>query len=161
MSDIDTFVKLAGVESESTKKGHEKEIDVLSWSWGASNNSSLGGGGSGKSRGKGTPSDLSFTHRYDKASPILAAKCAKGEHFDTVVLTARQAGGGQQEFLKITLSEAIITSVNPAAGGGGEIVEAVSMGYNKIKYEYKPMDAKGGLGGAVNFEWDVAKGVVA
>jgi type VI secretion system secreted protein Hcp len=160
MAGTDSFLKLDKVQSESTKKGHEKEIDVLSWSWGATNASSLGGGGSGLSRGKAIPSDMQFTHRYDSASPTIAQKCANGSHFDTALLTCRQAGGEQQEFLKVTLTHAIITSVQPTSHEGGEVVEAVSMSFNKIKYEYKPMDATGKLGGAIVFEWDVAAQVV-
>jgi type VI secretion system secreted protein Hcp len=161
MAGIDSFLKLDKVTSESTKKGHEKEIDVLSWTWGASNASSLGGGGSGLSRGKAVPNDFHITHRYDSASPTIAQKCANGSHFDTAVVTCRQAGGDQQEFLKITMSHVIITNVSPAASEGGEIVEAVSMMYNKVKYEYKPMDATGKLGGAIVFEWDVSAQTVS
>jgi type VI secretion system secreted protein Hcp len=160
MAGIDSFMKLDKVQSESTKKGHEKEIDVLSWTWGVSNSSSLGGGGSGLSRGKAMPAELHFTHRYDSASPTIAQKCANGSHFDTALLTCRQAGGEQQEFLKVTLTHAIITNVSPAASEGGEVIEAVSMMYNKVKYEYKPMDSTGKLGGAIVFEFDVAAGTV-
>lgn len=160
MAGIDSFLKLDKVTSESTKKGHEKEIDVLSWQWGAKNESSLGGGGSGLSRGKAVPDVLMIEHRYDSASPTIAQKCANGSHFDTAVLTCRQAGGEQQEFLKITMSHVIITSVEPRAADGGEVTEAVQMMYNKIKYEYKPMDSGGKLGGAIVFEWDVAAQVV-
>lgn len=150
----DTHIKFDGVEGEATHKDHKGEIEVLSWSWNVTNNNLGSGGGSGK--GKANPGDFVFTHTYDKASPILAKQSAAGKHFKTVVLTARKAGEGQKDFLKVTMKEVFITAVSPSGGHGGEIVENVAMSYKDIEFEYKPQDDKGGLGGAVKFGWDVA-----
>jgi len=150
----DTHIKFDGVEGEATHKDHKGEIEVLSWSWNVTNNNQGIGTGSGK--GKANPGDFVFTHTFDKASPILAKQAASGKHFKTVVLTARKAGEGQKDFLKVSLKEAFITAVSPSGGHGGEIIENVSMSYKDIEFEYKPQDDKGGLGGAVKFGWDVA-----
>ncbi len=68
------------------------------------------GGGSGK--GKAEPGDFNFMHIYDKASPVLAKNCAAGKHFSDVVLTARKAGEGQKDFLKVTMKEVFVTSLS-------------------------------------------------
>lgn len=156
MADIDTHIKFDGVEGEATHKDHKGEIEVLSWNWHVSNANTggLSGGGSGK--GKATPGELSFVHGYDKASPVLAKNCANGKHFPTVTLTARKAGEGQKDFLKVTMKEVFITNCAPAGSAGGDIVESVGMSYKDIEFEYKPQDDKGGLGGAVKFGWNVA-----
>lgn len=150
---IDTHIKFDGVEGESTHVDHKGEVEILSWTWGVSNASLASGGGSGK--GKASPGDLHFTHRYDKASPVLAKKCAQGVHFPTVVMTSRKAGEGQKDFLKVTMKEVFITSVQPSGSSGGDIAESVSMSYGLIEFAYKSQDAKGGLGGEVKFGWDV------
>jgi len=150
----DSHIKFDGVEGESTHKDHKGEIDVLSWSWNVSNNTSLAGGGSGK--GKANPGDFVFTHTYDKASPVLAKQCASGKHFKTVKLSARKAGEGQKDFLVVSMKEVFITAVSPSGGHGGEIIENVAFTYKDIEFEYKAQDDKGGLGGAVKFGWDVA-----
>ena len=150
---IDTHIKFDGVEGESTHVDHKGEVEVLSWTWGVSNASNVGGAGSGK--GKAAPGDLHFTHTYDKASPILAKKCAQGVHFPSVVVTARKSGEGQKDFLKITMKEVFISSVQSSGSSGGDIGESVSMSYGAIDFSYKPQDAKGGLGGEVKFGWDV------
>jgi len=31
---VDMFLKIDGVEGESRDETHQKEIDILSWSWG-------------------------------------------------------------------------------------------------------------------------------
>lgn len=150
---IDTHIKFDGVEGESAHEDHKKEIEVLSWSWGVSNASALSGGGSGK--GKAQPGDLNFAKLYDKASPVLAKKCAQGVHFPTVVLTARKSGEGQKDFFKATLKEVFITSVQNSAGGDGDIMETVSMSYAEIEFAYKAQDEKGGTTGEVKFGWNV------
>lgn len=150
---IDTHLKFDGVEGESTHQDHKGEVEILSWTWGVSNASHGAGGGSGK--GKATPGDFHFTHLYDKASPVLAKKCAQGAHFKDVVLTSRKAGEGQKDFLKITMKEVFITSVQPSGSSGGDLVESVSMSYGSIDFAYKPQDEKGGLGGEVKFGWEV------
>lgn len=150
---IDTHIKFDGVEGESSHKDHKGEIEVLSWTWGVSNASQSAGGGSGK--GKATPGDFHLTHRYDKASPVLSKRCADGKHFKEVVLTSRKAGEGQKDFLKVTMKEVFITSVQPSGSSGGDIVESVSMSYGAIDFAYKPQDDKGGLGGEVKFGWNV------
>jgi type VI secretion system secreted protein Hcp len=150
----DSHFKFDGVEGEATHKDHKGEIEVLSWSWNVSRTVALAGGGSG--RGKANPGDMNFTHHYDKASPVLAKHCASGKHFKDAVLTARKAGEGQKDFLKITLKEVFITSVQPSGSSGGDLIEAISCSYKDIEFEYKPQDDKGGLGGAVKFGWNVA-----
>lgn len=152
---IDTHIKFDGVEGESSHKDHKGEIEVLSWSWNVSNASSGGmAGGSGK--GKALPGDFTFMHIYDKASPVLAKNCASGKHFATVVLTARKAGEGQKDFLKVTMKEVFVTSLAPSGGSEGDIVESVSASYKDIEFAYKPQDDKGGLGGEVKFGWNTA-----
>ncbi len=149
---IDTHIKFDGVDGESTDAAHKGEVDVLSWSWGVSNAGTGNAGGTGT---RATPGDLHFTHLYDKASPVLAKKCAQGMHFPTVILTTRKSGEGQKDFLNITMKEVFITSVTPSGGGGGDIIESVSMRYGQIDFSYKPQTAAGGLGGEVKFGWNV------
>ena len=151
---IDTHIKFDGVEGESTHQDHKSEIEVLSWSWGVTNLSSAATGG-GSGRGKALPQEFHFMHMYDKASPVLAKKCAQGVHFPTVVITARKSGEGQKDFFKITMKEVFISSVTSNASSGGDMSESVSMSYGFVETSYKAQDAKGGMGGEVKFSWDV------
>jgi type VI secretion system secreted protein Hcp len=152
---IDTHIKFDGVEGESSHKDHKGEIEVLSWAWNVTN-ASGGGRAGGSGKGKAQPGDFNFMHVYDKASPVLAKNCASGKHFASVVLTARKAGEGQKDFLKVTMKEVFVTSVAPSAGSEGDIVESVSASYKDIEFAYKPQDDKGGLGGEVKFGWNTA-----
>jgi type VI secretion system secreted protein Hcp len=149
---IDTHIKFDGVDGEAAHKDHKGEIEVLHWDWSVSNDSNTSGGGSGK--GKATPGNFSFSHLYDKASPVLAKKCAQGVHFKEVTVTARKAGEGQKDFLKVTLKEVFITSVQPSGSSGGDITEMVTMSYGSVDFAYKAQEDKGGTGGEVKFGWN-------
>lgn len=151
----DFHIKLAGVDGESKHKDHKGEIEVHSWSWSVANASSAAvGGGSGK--GKATAGDFTFTHNYDKASPNLAKSCVSGKHFDSLVLTCRKSGEGQQEYLKVTLKEAFVTSVHPGGTAGGDVMEVVNLSFKDIDFTYKPQDAQGSTGASSTFGWNVA-----
>jgi type VI secretion system secreted protein Hcp len=156
---IDTHIKFDGIQGESTHVDHKGEVEVLSWSWGVSRAGAVHGGG-GSNVGKAQPADLHIMHNYDKASPLLAKKCAQGVHFPAVVLTTRKAGEGQKDFFKITMKEVFITSVAPSGGSGGDIVESVSMSYGQIDFSYKPQNETGALGGEVKFGWNVKTSVI-
>ena len=155
---IDVHIRFDGVEGESTDRDHKGEVRVLTWGWGVTQAAAAAGAGSGT--GKATPADLVFTHDYDKASPLLAKRCAQGKHFPTVVLSARKAGEGQKDFLKVTMKEVFITSIQVVGQGEGDLQESVSLRYGTIEFGYKPQDGRGGLGAEVKFSSDLKSGKV-
>ena len=116
MAIVDYFLKIEGVAGESQDDAHKGDIDVLSFSWGVSNAGSMAVG-SGGGEGKASFHDLSFTHKIDKASPVLMQSCASGVHLKEAVLIARRSAseGKGEEFLKITLSDVLISSYQVGA----------------------------------------------
>ena len=155
---IDVHIRFDGVEGESTDRDHKGEVRVLTWGWGVAQAAAAAGAGSGT--GKAIPADLVFTHDYDKASPLLAKRCAQGKHFPTVVLSARKSGEGQKDFLKVTMKEVFVASVQVVGQGEGGVQESVALRYGTIEFGYKPQDERGGLGAEVKFNWDLKTGKV-
>lgn len=155
---VDMFIKFSGdsMEGESKDKTHGKEIDVLAWSWGMSNSGSAHTGG-GAGAGKVNVQDLSFTKYVDKATPKLMLGCCKGTHYDEVNLTVRKAGDKPVEYIKIKLTEVIVTSVSTGGSGGEDrLTENVTLNFAKVHLDYTPQDAKGAAEKAVPMEWDIA-----
>jgi len=151
----DTFAKLGDIKGESLDDKHKDEIEVLSYSWGVANAGSMGYG-SGGGEGKATFHDLSFTHKVDKASPVLLQACATGVHLKDGTITVRKAGKGQQEFLVIKMNDIIITSVTQGGGGGADgASENVSIAFAKVNLEYKPQKADGSLEAGIHFKYDL------
>ena len=156
----DYFLKLdPKVEGESTDDKHKGEIELESWSFGVSNTSSMlqgGGGGSGKSM----PLDFHATKKSDKATARLAQAVAMGDHFKSAIITVRKAGGSQQEYLTITLSDVFISSYQAGGSGNGQLpMEQLSLNYSKILQEYKEQKPDGTLGGSVKLGYDWQKNV--
>ena len=79
-----------------------------------------------------------------------------GKHFKDLVLTCRKAGDGQQDYLKITLKEVFISSVQPSGSQGGDVMEVVSCSYKDVEFTYKVQDDKGAAKGESKFGWNVA-----
>lgn len=149
---VDYFMKIDGIKGESTDDKHKDEIDVLSFSWGATQPGSPGTGAS-RSRGKVEIQDLNFVKNYDKSSPALFLACADGSHVKVVELVCRKAGKEQQEYLKYKLSDVLISSYQ-VSGSQGVPVDQVSLNFSKIEVEYKPQKADGTLDAAAKSGWD-------
>jgi type VI secretion system secreted protein Hcp len=150
----DTFAKLGDIKGESLDDKHKDEIEVLSFSWGVTNSGSMGYG-SGGGEGKASFHDLSFTHKVDKASPVLMQACATGVHLKDGTITVRKAGKGQQEFLVIKMNDIIITGVTHGSSGGDGASENVSIAFAKVAVEYKPQKADGSLDAGIHFKYDL------
>lgn len=152
---VDYFLKIDGIEGESGDSKHKNEIQLLSWSWGESNQGSHNTG-TGGGAGKVNMQDISFSMGINKASPKLMLACANGEHIKKAVLTCRKQGKEQQEYLQYTFEDLLVSSFQ-TGGHEGEVipVEQVSLNFTKIKMTYKAQKADGTLDGGINFHWDL------
>ncbi len=131
-------------------------IAVQSYSIGETNAGSSGSGGAGA--GKVTFSDFSFVAPTDKAAPALFLGCAAGRHFAKAVFVVRKNG---QEFIKITLSDVLITSYQTVgqAGADGLPVQSISLGFATIEYTYQTSSTGSGggttPGTVIGGGWDI------
>ena len=155
---VDMFLKVSNsIAGESQDGAHKDEIDVLAWSWGASQSGTMHAGGGGGA-GKANFQDISITKYLDKASPLLLQACAKGTHLDQCDLVVRKAGDKPLEYLKITMKECLISSYSTGGSGGEDrLTENVSINFAEFKVEYNPQEQKGGGKGVVPFTWSIAK----
>ena len=160
MAQVDYFLKIDGVPAESTDKAHAGEIELESFSWGETQSGTAGSGG-GAGAGKVQPQDFHFVKRLDKASPVLLIGCATGQHFKSVILTARKAGGGQQDYLKVTMEDVLISSYQVGGSAHSDVVpmDQVSMNFAKLEMSYKEQKPDGSLGGEVKQKYDFAANV--
>ncbi len=159
MAAVDYFLKIDGIDGESKAHGHIGEIDVESWSWGESQSGTHSAGGGGGA-GKVVMQDFHFVMKVNKATPKLILACAGGDHIKKAVLTCRKAGKEQQEFLKITFTDLLISSYQTGGSGGSDIVptDQISFNYSKIEYAYREQKVDGTLDGPININWDLKAG---
>jgi type VI secretion system secreted protein Hcp len=155
MAAQDYFLKIDGIEGESTDSKHKNEIDVESWSWGQTNSGDSAHRG-GMGAGKVSMQDFHFVMKVNKSTPKLMEKCATGEHIKEATLTCRKAGTQQQEYLKIKFSDLIVSSYQTGGSTGNVIpVDQISLNFSKIEFEYKEQKADGTLGGSVKAGYDL------
>ena len=109
---FDAFLKLDGIKGESEDIKHPNEIDVISFSWRANQTGTSATGGGGGA-GKVAIHDLHFVHKVDRATPLLFLSCATGAHISQGTLVVRKAGGEALEYLKIKLTDVMVSSVHP------------------------------------------------
>ncbi len=128
-----TFLKLDGIDGESTDKQHKGEIEISSFSIGTSAPRTSGGGG-GAGAGKVSFSSFTITKSIDKASPQLFRAAATGKHFDKATVEfVRKAGRGQQEYLEYKLTNVLVSSIQDGTSGGGRPTEQISFNFAKIE----------------------------
>jgi type VI secretion system secreted protein Hcp len=153
---VDYFLKIDGIPGESHDSKHKDEIDLLSWSWGESQTGTFAGGGGGGA-GKVNMQDFHFVMKVNKATPKLILACASGDHIKKAVLTCRKAGKEQQEFLKYTFTDVLVSSYQTGGSSSGDEIpsEQVSLNYTKMETEYKMQKADGTLDGGIKAGWDL------
>jgi type VI secretion system secreted protein Hcp len=154
---VDYYLQLDSIEGEAVATNYTNQIQILSFSWGGSQHTSVAGTG-GSGAGKVDLSDISFMKHYDKASPQLFKALISGTHIKTGVLSATKAGAGGKPYLKISLGELFVTSLQDSASSENP-TESVSFSYNTIKIEYSTQNEQGILTatGSVSYDLKASK----
>ena len=152
---VDMFLKIGDIKGESVDDKHKDTIDVLAWSWGASQSGTMhmgGGGGSGKANFQ----DVSVTKYIDKSSFKLLAAVSNGKHYPEALLTVRKAGEKALEYIKLTMKEVLVTSVSTGGSGGEDrLTENVTLNFASYEFEYTPQKADGTPDSPVKFGWSI------
>jgi type VI secretion system secreted protein Hcp len=154
------FLKVKGakhgqINGESDDGKHKNEIEVLSWSWGMQGKPSLGGGAAS---GKATMRELRVVKKVDKASTALMSALRTNELIKEAVLTLRKIGTTKLEYLKITIQDGRVVSLDIEAmddkgdKSGPVLLEKLAFSFNKIAVEYTPQGGDGMPLGSTTFE---------
>jgi type VI secretion system secreted protein Hcp len=146
------YLKLDKIDGECTSTGHEKEIEVLSWSHGFSQPTSSVRASSGGTVEQANHSDLSLTKYLDSATDDILKSIWTGNQIATAKITCYRSDGAADnkpvDYLVIDLEKVIIANYSVSAGGGDLPIENISLNYGKITYTYKPQKEADGKGGS-------------
>ena len=156
MALVDYFLKIDGIPGESQDAKHKDEIQVLSFSFGEQQSGTMAFGGGGGA-GKVQMQDFHFMMNVNKASPKLFLTCAQGDHIKNAILTARKAGKDQQEYLKVTFTDLLVSSyqTNGDAAANSLPMDSISLNFAVIEIEYKQQNADGTLGASQKVKYDL------
>jgi type VI secretion system secreted protein Hcp len=148
------FLKLGEIKGEATAAGHEGEIEILSWSWGAANPATIGTTSGGLSAGKVAITDLTLMKLLDSATPKLFEFVARGTRTSKAVLIARKEGDRPFDYLRITLEDVLVSSLQLSAASERPS-ESVSLSFGKVTVEYRPQLPTGAAGSWIPASWDL------
>jgi type VI secretion system secreted protein Hcp len=156
MAIVDYFLKLEGIDGESEDKTHSKEIHIESWSFGEQQSGTMAHGGGGGA-GKVQMHDFHFVMKTNAASPKLFLACASGEHIKKAVLTCRKAGKDQQEYLKWTFTELLVSSYQTGGSGSSDVLplDQISLNFAQVEVAYKSQKSDGTLAGELKSGWNL------
>lgn len=140
------FLKMDGVEGECPVEGHRQDIHVLSWNHSfnqptSPNRSSAGGGVVEQAN----HADFSVTKYMDVASVPLMKLCWNGRTVPSAVFIAcRSEGGALEEYLKVEMTDVIVSNISVGGGTGDLSTETVTLSYGAVRYTHRPDPAKSG-----------------
>ena len=152
---VNAYCIIEGRPGNSPSK--DDAVDILSFSWGASNTATYGAGSSGRESraGRASLSDVTIMKVADKLTPLLFDDCATGNVLSKVeIIYDKPMGEGQEDYFKIEMEDVLITSVQ-LSGSSENPTESISFAYEKIKVMYNPEDDEGNLAGFVEKGYDL------
>jgi len=153
---VNAYLVIDGRPGPSTSKTNA--IDILSFSFGASMSAVIGAGSSGGEArsGRANVSDVTIMKVLDKTSPLLFDDCVTGNYLTKVdVIYDKPMGDDQQDYFKIHMEDALITSIN-LSGSSENPMESISFAFSKVKVSYNPEEG-GALKGFIDKGFDVLK----
>lgn len=144
-----TSEKSGVIKGESIDQDFKDQIDIFAWSWGMRSQTAIGGGAAGKT----TINQLIITKKVDSASTGLMAALRNNERIKKAVLTMRKAGKHQHQFLKITIENGRLSSldIGTEVAGSPELTESISFSFEKLSVEYIPQGEDGQPRGGMLF----------
>ena len=155
MAALDMFMCIEGLEGETKDPRHPGCMDVLAWSWGASNSGLSGGGGAGKVNFQ----DFSVTKYLDKASPDIMLHTANGKVFPKVEIYVHKPCVEckvSEPIYKVTMVETLVSSVSTGGSGGEDrLTENVSLNYSKVEWCYSEELDDGSMEQPICRGWDI------
>jgi len=157
------YVFMKNIKGAVTEQKHKDWIDAQSYSFGLSNDSSVGAG-TQKNRVMGSTRlhDISFSRLMDKASPQLMQAAAEGRNFDEVkVEFVRPGKQGEEVYQTMKFENCVITSWQGSGHGGTQGSESLSLNFVKVENKFIEFDEKGKAGSPVTGSYDSSKAVVS
>jgi type VI secretion system secreted protein Hcp len=156
MADIYGFLKLGDIQGEAQDADFKNQIELHSFSWGATNVSSFAKG-SGATIGKSQVEDMHFTKKADKSSPKLFEAVATGLPYTKATITlVKQSGDTKIPYLKYDLDNVVVTAYQVSATQNHQLPdETFSLHFVKVKMTYTVEDNTGKPAGAVEAGWDI------
>jgi type VI secretion system secreted protein Hcp len=156
------FLDIPDIKGQSTVKGFEEKIEVLSMSHGVAMQMTGSPSATERTSGKPNHQDLTISKYVDLSSCPIIGACNAGTNLKTVIVTVgRNDAGTVLPYLVYTLDNTIVSSHSISSGGGDRPTETITLNYSKIKWDFTEQKVDMGKKGNNGAVWDLAANVAA
>jgi type VI secretion system secreted protein Hcp len=147
------FLRIDGIQGDSTDPQHPNEIELKTFGWGGSNAIEKTSTAFGVS-GQAVVQPFTFTMLVNRASPKLFRALATGEHIKDAVLTVRNSAG--HEYLILRFDYIVVASYKTAADTSQDIlpIDEVAISFAVIEMSFIPLMMGGTSGAPIKVRWD-------
>jgi type VI secretion system secreted protein Hcp len=150
---INNFIVFDGVEGDSTATGHEKSIELLSWSHGFSQPTSptRSGAGAGTVE-QANHQNFNFSKYIDSATDDLLKLCWSGKQVPKVTVSCYRADGSTDnaasiKYLEVVMEHVVVSNISMSGGPGDLPMENIALDYGIVQYNYLPQQSADGAAG--------------
>ena len=144
VSHADIYMKIDGVQGESTVTGRAGQIEVGDFTFGVTAPAATNTTSMGISTGKPKFQEVTVKKFFDSATDETLKMLGTSKSFNSIVIEVTKANGDhQQNYVRYTFTNCFITGDNMVVSGEDEISEAVSFIYKGIKVDYFKSGADG------------------
>jgi type VI secretion system secreted protein Hcp len=150
----DIFMFIENIDGDVTSKGHEKWIELLSYTQTFRNTLPAA---AGAGTGKVSCGDITVLKSIDKSSVKLVEGVVKGTNYAQVKIDFSQLGGKEQLFTyyKVVVSDVQLVAIEQTdQPDDARIVERVTLHGNKFDYEFVTQKFDGTKGDSITFSVD-------
>jgi type VI secretion system secreted protein Hcp len=150
-------------ETQDPTYSSNSAFEPISFSFGASNPSSIGSAGGGSGSGKVSISDFSIMKQTDSASANLFLACCNGGHYDQATVVLRRAGGSGDAtgtvYLQYDFYEVFVDNIQWSGSSGGSDLptESISFSFGAVQVTYTPQQSGGEGASPVITAWSVVQ----
>lgn len=136
-------------KGECQAPGHEGDIQVLGWAWGAAADMAVGGSAANARR---SYASLQVFKALDTATTVLLTALKKNDEVREARLVLRKPGGEQVDFFELRLKKARVARIDYEPHPSGTVIEKVSFTFAQVEVEYWPQGSGGAAGPSHSFE---------
>lgn len=138
------YLKVPDIEGDCIVKGHEDEMQILSFSNSVAHMHNPAEASS-QVAGLVNAAPITVVKYVDKSTPAMIQACCDGKVFaDEVIVThAKKIEGDVIDYFKLRLDRAQIIDDSISSSEDGVPMETISIAYGTVTWEYQPLDKSG------------------
>lgn len=149
---VDYYLRIDGVQGESTEKDHAGWIELYSYAWGAQVTTNAGAGGA--ATGRATVDAVVVTFRLGRMSPQLFNLVVNGRRAQSATLHGVRTRDRPQKVVELEMANVTVTSYDSSAAAGDGATDSIALRFGSVTYSFWPQNEDGTVGAAVVAAWD-------